>query len=174
MFCVHCGSCLSEDAKFCTHCGRSTTDKPTPSVAATNETAETWTREIHWDYFWEYFVKGLIGFVIGVVLAFAMGSPQGFVTLGLIFAGVPYGWNLIARITGGLALYGSIVIVLLFYMLKLFLSLLIALTVYPPLLFYHLMMSQKPKSTAHIICVAIFVFSIFTSLLVIYGFAVRA
>lgn len=172
MFCEHCGCSLEQDAKFCTGCGTPTINESKQLVAEMSETEEAWTCEIHREYFWEYFIKGILGFVIGSVLAFVMGSPEGFVVLGLAFAGVPYGWNLITRITGGWTLYG-IVIICLYYMLKLFLSLLIGFTVYPPLLFYHLMMSQKPKSVAQTICLVIFVLSIMASFLVIFGFVAK-
>ena len=168
MFCEHCGSKLEENTKFCTNCGKCTTEEERPSAKAKNLAMSDWSRELHQEYFWEYFGKGLLGFGIGAVLAIADGFPAGILYLGLAFAGVPYGWNLITRITGGWTLYG-IVVIILYYLLKLFFSLLIGITVYPPLLFYHLMMAQKPKSTAQQICLVIFILSIFASALVISG-----
>ena len=167
MFCEFCGCSLEQDAKFCTSCGNPTIDESNQLVAEVNAIEDAWTYETHRELFWDYFVKGIIGFLLGTVFAIAMDSPEGFVVLGLVFAGVPYGWNLITRITGGRTLYGSVGIVLLYYMLKLFLSLLIAVTVYPPLLFYHLMMSQKPKSATQSVCVVIFILSIIASLFIL-------
>lgn len=172
MFCEHCGFSLDENAKFCPNCGIYTFGESTQPVVTTNVTEEAWTSEVHWEYFWSYFTKGLIGFGIGAVFAIAGENPEGFLYLGLLFAGVPYGWNLISRITNGWTVYG-IVVIGLYYIFKLISSLLIAITVYPPLLFYHLMMSQKPKSTAKTICIVFFVLSIIASFLVVYGLLVK-
>ena len=173
MFCEHCGRSLKENSRFCEECGKACTgDQLNQPVAAANAIEEEWSRETHWEYFWEYFIKGLIGLGIGAMLAIAMGTPSGMIYLGLTFAGVPFGWNLITRLAGGWRLYG-IVAVVIYYSIKLLCSLLIGITVYPPLLFYHLMLSQKPKTTAQTICIVFFALSIIGSLLVVSSLIMR-
>ena len=173
MFCEKCGSLLEQDATFCSDCGTDCAVEQSSKTVETAGSTEEWSRETHWTHFWNYFVKGLIGCAIGAVLAIAMGSPAGILYLGLAFAGVPYGWNLITRVTDGWSLYGSVVMLVLYAMIKLLLSLLIGITVYPPLLFYHLMMSQKPKSIAQTFCIVLFALSIIGSLLVVSGLIMK-
>lgn len=169
MFCEHCGFNLDEDTRACTNCGTPVISGTTPAVDSELTAEDVWTCEMHREYFWEYFTKGLIGFGIGVVFSFISGSPELFAVMGLLCAGIPYGWNLITRLTGGWTLYG-IVLILLYYGFKLFFSLLIGFTIYSPLLFYHLMMSQKPQSTAKSVSLVAFILTIVMSCIIMFNF----
>jgi len=79
-------------------------------------------------------IKGLLGFALGVIFAF-IRSPElglGFALLiGLLFAGLPYGWQLSGKIVGDLFVIGNIGIMLIAFVLRAMLALITGLIAFP-------------------------------------------
>ena len=63
----------------------------------------------------------------------------------LMLAGFPYGWSLINRTIGNWSIFGNILIVFAFFWFKAGFALIIGITVYPIVLVYNLVQSQKSK-----------------------------
>ena len=63
----------------------------------------------------------------------------------LMLAGFPYGWSLINRTIGNWSIFGNILIAFAFFWFKAGFSLIIGITVYPIVLVYNLVQSQKSK-----------------------------
>ena len=99
-------------------------------------------------------MKGIIGFAGGFLFAFVMATsdrdPFSFFFgcgIGILCAGIPYGYELLGKIIGQWFVVGHIGIMLIVFMLKLVGAVLISWATYPIALTYNLMKSQKPRST---------------------------
>lgn len=83
---------------------------------------------------------GLIGFLIGLTVTFTLlletGEVLGWLFLGLLFAGIPYGWELTGRFFG--VIVGSIPVMVIAFILRLTAAYLLGLFVYPVVLLYNL------------------------------------
>lgn len=91
--------------------------------------------------------------VLGMVASFSdesvMFADPSFVLLAL-FGGIgcigfPYGWSLINRVVGNWSIFGNIIVVLAFFWFKAGFSLMLGIWVYPIVLIYNLIQSQKSK-----------------------------
>ena len=91
-------------------------------------------------------IKGILGFIIGVIFAFVR-SPElgiGFALLiGLVFAGVPYGWQLSGKITGGLFVVGNIGVMIIAFALRAVLAMITGWIAYPIMLAYTFIKSRR-------------------------------
>ncbi len=111
--------------------------------------------------------KGIIGFVIGFILGCLMAYQFSHSTgvepstqsiflswlliptlFGLTISGVPYGWELLTKATGGWSIYGNILIVIFAYLFKFLFSFFIGSLVYPFVLLYCFMKSKRRNSKA--------------------------
>lgn len=81
---------------------------------------------------------GLIGFLIGLAVTFILllesGSVFGWLFLGLLFAGIPYGWERTGRFFGIIA--GSIPVMVIVFILRLTAAYIVGLFLYPVVLIY--------------------------------------
>ena len=91
--------------------------------------------------------------VLGMVASFSdestMFADPSLVLLAL-FGGIgcigfPYGWSLINRVVGNWSIFGNIIVVLAFFWFKAGFSLMLGIWVYPIVLIYNLIQSQKSK-----------------------------
>ena len=107
--------------------------------------------------------QGIIGFVIGAIigLGFAINmvvsttgnfglvevalAALSAVVIGCAIACFPYGWGLINRFLGQWAIFGHIIVVIALFLLKVLAALYIGVVVYPIVLVYNLIRSQKSK-----------------------------
>lgn len=76
-------------------------------------------------------IKGLIGTAAGILIATSSGKDWwGILLFPILFAGVPYGWQLSSKIiTFGVA--GSLPVMFIFYMLRLVVAMVIGWIAYP-------------------------------------------
>ena len=72
-----------------------------------------------------------------------------------ILAGVPYGWSLINRIIGNWVIFGNLIVVIAFFIFKFGFSFILGITVYPIVLIYNLIHSQKSRRKIRITWAAI-------------------
>lgn len=115
-------------------------------------------------------IKGIIGFVAGAIFTFIMEKELVLgqaAVVGFFLAGVPYGWELVGKITGDWMVIGHIVVMLIYYAIRMVASVLIGWIVYPIALAYNLMKAQKVGSVGRYILTAVFVIII----LLVVGFA---
>ena len=111
--------------------------------------------------------KGLPGFIIGfllVIIAFfasvvpdmgsytigeIIGGSVGMIIMaaivGIVCAGLPYGWRIITNFLGQWTIFGHFLVILALFMLKLVFSFGIGMVAYPIALVYNLIRSQKSK-----------------------------
>lgn len=119
-------------------------------------------REVHKAEVLRLLKKGIVGFFIGLIFMFAMGSEEAIrdfpmtILFGVVFAGVPYGWELLGRLFGHTFAIGSLPFVLIVYVLQFLGAVLIGWLTYPFALLYNAMKAQKPGSKAKIMLTAIF------------------
>lgn len=106
--------------------------------------------------------KGIVGFFIGVIITFAMGQEEAIrdfpmtILFGVIFAGIPYGWELLGRFVGHTFAIGSLPFMFLVYTFQFLGAVLIGWLVYPFALLYNAMKAQRPGSKGKIVFTAIF------------------
>ena len=84
-------------------------------------------------------IKGVIGMVIGILLVLFTMPDAGLtvlLTIGMFFAGLPYGWQLSGKVVGGLIVVGSAPVMIFAFMLRLFVSILVGWIAYPIALIY--------------------------------------
>lgn len=131
--------------------------------------------------------QGIPGFLIGFILACAfyifitydsfINKAFDFTVIGellifcsefgLIFAGFPFGWRCISKLTDQWALYGNIIIIAFLFVFKLGLSLILGVTAYPISIVYSLIKSQKSLTRMRVsliifyaLCAAYVIFAI--------------
>lgn len=131
-----------------------------------------------------HLIKGLLGFAIGflfflvTLFMFLTPSVEGGVTfasslltitfafiLGLACAGIPYGWGLINKFLGQWTIFGNIIVVIALFFLKFIVAYGIGLVVYPIVLIYNLIRSQKTKRR-----VKIWTIVVISAVVLWYGF----
>ncbi len=86
-------------------------------------------------------IKGVIGFIIGFAFAYFSFETTfefwGGCTVGICFAGLPYGWELFGKILGGWIIGGELAVLVIAFMIRLIGSLLLGWISYPiALVFY--------------------------------------
>lgn len=132
-----------------------------------------YVREEYRAKMWQLMIKGIIGFFGGfafVVITtlidkddFMLGMALG---VGILCAGIPYGWELLTQITGGLYAVGSFPFVILFFCFKLVGAILIGWVAYPISLLYNAVKAQKQGSKLKIALSAVLV--AFIALIVLF------
>lgn len=102
--------------------------------------------------------KGGIGFAIGAIIGLLGFHKDGFstalsaiLTFGLVFAGVPYGWEVLGRILGHWLAYGNFVFVLIVHVFQFLFSYVVGLVAFPIALLYNAMRAQKKGSITKIV-----------------------
>lgn len=97
--------------------------------------------------------KGLLGFSGGFifVLLTSIWGKESFhfgmaLAVGLFVSGVPYGWEILTKITQGLYVVGSIPIMLLAAFIKFAIALILSWAIYPIVLLYNLTRAQRKGS----------------------------
>ena len=112
-----------------------------------------------------YFIGSFPSITGGDIWEIIIGAPLLMVELGLIFAGVSYGWKWITRQTEQWTFYGNIFALLILFFLKLIGSIIFGVIAYPVVVVYNLIRSQKSKKRVHVglvlFCLAIFAYVIF-------------
>lgn len=91
-------------------------------------------------------IKGIFGFIIGVIFAFIRSPELGIrfaLIIGFVFAGVPYGWQLSGRITGGMLVTGNIGIMIIAFVLRAMLAMITGCIAYPIMLAYTFIKSKR-------------------------------
>ncbi len=173
MKCENCGALIyDETANYCVQCGSEIVlnqgRKHHDLAAELGITDEDIECANYREAFCKLRNQGLIGLLVGVAIgcfaASSMSESSGFLAwiffplvFGIYFAGFPYGWSLITRVTGGLAVYGSILVMLFFYGLKFAFAAMLGWAVFPFMLLYNYMKSKKKGSKARKVCTAILV-----------------
>ncbi|MDO5399678.1 MAG: hypothetical protein Q4F17_01690 [Eubacteriales bacterium] len=119
-------------------------------------------REVHKAEAIRLLKKGIVGFFIGLVFMLAVDPKEAIrdvpmtVMFGILFSGIPYGWELLGRLFGHTFAIGSLPFMLIVYVLQFLGAVLIGWLAYPFALLYNAMKAQKPGSKAKIILTAIF------------------
>lgn len=95
----------------------------------------------------ELLIQGGIGIVIGFVLALCTISNAGIlsVLIGILFAGVPYGWQLSGKLLGFISL-SSLYVTVCIFMLRIAISLMIGWIIYPIILIYTIVRMVMEKN----------------------------
>lgn len=122
---------------------------------------------------WQLLIKGIIGFIGGFVFVvittlidkddFMLGMALG---VGILCAGIPFGWELLTQITGGLYAVGSFPVVILFFCFKLVGAIMIGWVAYPIALMYNAIKAQKKGSKLKIV-LSVVLFA-FTALILLF------
>lgn len=122
-----------------------------------DNTLEIWDEEceVHKDKAKRLLFKGLLGFVAGFlfVLVVTLSNSDSFsfiqaLGVGVLLAGVPYGWELLGKLVGHWYVVGHIAIMILAFCFKLVGAILIGWVTYPFALLYNIMKSQRKGSKA--------------------------
>ncbi len=91
-------------------------------------------------------LSGVLGMVIGVVFITSMESNVQIgeiIMVGLMFAGLPYGWKLSGRVVGGGVVVGHIVIMLFVIAFRFAIALMTGCIAYPVVLIYTVIQMMK-------------------------------
>lgn len=130
-----------------------------------DNTLEIWDEEceVHKDKAKRLLFKGLLGFVAGflfvLVVTLSDGDSFSFAQalgVGVLLAGVPYGWELLGKLVGHWYVVGHIAIMILSICFKLVGAILIGWITYPFALFYNIMKSQRKGSKARKLWTVVF------------------
>ncbi len=84
-----------------------------------------------------------IGFAIGFLLMFIMDADSDFgskIIMAIVLSGVPYGWTLINKVSGGLGFAGPIYVVIFVYILKFIVSIFLGWVATAVVLIYNFVM----------------------------------
>lgn len=89
------------------------------------------------DNLFKLIIQGIIGMIIGIIIAtFSDGNFFSAIILGLLFAGLPYGWSLSTKYIGGMLISSNPAVLVCSFMLKLIISIFIGWIAYPIMLIY--------------------------------------
>lgn len=92
-------------------------------------------------------IQGGIGIAVGFVLALSTISNAGplAIIIGILFAGVPYGWQLSGKMLGFISL-SSLYVTVCIFMVRIVVSLLIGWIIYPIVLIYTIVRMVMEKN----------------------------
>lgn len=105
--------------------------------------------------------KGLLGFVIGFLIGWCTMHTKDatpfyyYIFFGMLFAGFPYGWELVASMIGNWLVFGSTGLHLVVFLVKFMGAYFVGLVATPLGFFYHLARSFRKGSPLRIICYVI-------------------
>lgn len=148
------------------------------SKAVTSDKAEETRdhkRELHKKKAKRLLIKGILGFVVGFlfVLITTLSDNESFELLrafgvGVLMAGVPFGWELMGKAVGRWYVVGPIPVMILVFCFKLVGAVMIGWAAYPVALFFNIMRAQRKGSTARKIWAVIF--GIFIVIMLVFAY----
>lgn len=135
-------------------------EEDTVPASSENDNLEAWDpeQEVHKDTVRHLLLQGILGFAVGFLLNIitSLSDQDPFnltagIMIGLLMAGVLYGWELLGKIIGNWFVVGSVPIMIIVLMCKLFGAILIGWVAYPIALLYNLMKAQKKGSKGKLV-----------------------